>query len=138
MKIMIQQVIDAIEQANDGCTGFWDSQTGEIVWLWDENSFVEQNEELAELIENNTSRFYCLPTKFEIHEYSIMESFVEYLPNGRIKGELSDAIRGKGAFRRFKQSVCYHGIEQLWYDYRSEVYQEKAVRWCADNEIEYD
>ena len=29
---------------------------------------------------------------------------------------LGAAIRGRGAFRRFKQTIRFHGIEQLWYD----------------------
>lgn len=44
---------------------------------------------------------------------------------------------GKGAFRRFKQSVRYHGLEQRWYDYLAEAYRELAIRWCAEKGLEY-
>ena len=43
----------------------------------------------------------------------------------------------KGAFRRFKQSVRYHGLEQHWYDYLAEAYRELAIRWCAEEGLEY-
>ena len=43
----------------------------------------------------------------------------------------------KGAFRRFKQSVRYHGLEQRWYDYLAEAYRELAIRWCAEEGLEY-
>lgn len=43
----------------------------------------------------------------------------------------------KGAFHRFKQSVRYHGLEQRWYDYLAEAYRELAIRWCAEEGLEY-
>ena len=57
--------------------------------------------------------------------------------SGKAQEELAYAIRGKGAFRRFKQSVRYHGLEQRWYDYLAEAYRELAIRWCAEKGLEY-
>jgi len=70
-------------------------------------------------------------------EYRIMEDFVESLPPGRAQQEPSSAIRGRGAFRRFKSGVYYHHLEQQWYDYRDQAYREIAIRWCQDQEFEY-
>lgn len=66
-----------------------------------------------------------------------MESFVESLPSGVAQQELAHAIRGKGAFRRFKNGVYYHRIEQQWFDYQAEAYREIAIRWCRDEGIDY-
>ncbi|MCD8109958.1 MAG: UPF0158 family protein [Clostridiales bacterium] len=137
MKINLQQVIDAIEEADDNWTGFYDSQTGETVWLGDRD-FDDDYEETEELIETTENRFYRFPTKFDIHEYSIMEDFVDDLPAGTIRNELMNAIRGRGAFRRFKDSIYYHGVEQQWYDYQAEAYKRIAVRWCRDEGLEYE
>lgn len=136
MTIELQQVIDAIEMADDNWTGFYDSQTGETVWLGDRD-FDDDYEETEELIETSENRFYRLPTKFDIHEYSIIEEFVDDLPAGAIRNELMNAIRGRGAFRRFKDSIYYHGIEQQWYDYQAEAYKRIAIRWCQDEGLEY-
>ena len=138
MKIKLEQVIEAIETADDAFTYFYDTQTGETVYLQDEMITGERNEELKELIENAPrGRFLRFPTKYDIHEYSIMESFVESLPPGAARHELVHSIRGKGAFRRFKNGIYYHRIEQQWYDYRDQTYREIAIRWCRDEEIEY-
>ena len=138
MKIKLNQVIDAIETANDVFTYFYDTQTGETVYLQDELITGERNEELEEFIENSPrGRFLRSPTKYDIHEYSIMESFVESLPSGAARQELAHAIRGKGAFRRFKNGIYYHRIERQWFDYQAEAYREIAIRWCRDEEIEY-
>lgn len=137
MTILLQQVIDAIETACDSYTDFYDIETGETVSLPDPVETGESYEELEELLETEPDRFLRFPTKFEIHEYSIMESFVEALPAGRIRAELAQAIRGRGAFRRFKSSIRYYGIEQLWYDYLENAYREIAIRWCQEHDLKY-
>ena len=138
MKIKLKQVIDAIETANEVFTCFYDTETGETVYLQDEMITGERDEELEELIENSPrDRFLRFPTKYDIHEYSIMESFIESLPPSAARQELAHAIRGKGAFRRFKNGVYYHRIEQQWFDYQAEAYREIAIRWCRDEGIDY-
>ena len=138
MKIKLQTVIDAIEQASDAYTMLYDTKTNETVYLPDAWVTGETDEALAALVENEPKRFLHFPTKYDIHEYSIMGSFVDYLSPGRMKNELGAAIRGRGAFRRFKQTIRFHGIEQLWYDYQADAYRELAERWCRDNDVEYE
>lgn len=138
MKIKLQTVIDAIEQASDAYTMLYDTKTNETVYLPDAWVTGETDEALAALVENEPKRFLHFPTKYDIHEYSIMDSFVDYIPPGRMKNELGAAIRGRGAFRRFKQTIRFHGIEQLWYDYQADAYRELAERWCRDNDVEYE
>lgn len=138
MKIKLDVVLEAIESADDSFTYYYDTETKDIVFLQDSLFTGETDEELVELIDCNPGRFYRMPTKYDIHEYSIMEGFVDELPSGRAKNELFSAIHGKGAFRRFKNGINYHGIEQNWYDYRDNAYREIAIRWCKENELEYE
>ena len=138
MKIKLDVVLEAIECADDAFTYYYDTETESTVFLQDPLFAGESNEELEELIESNPERFYCLPTKYDIHEYSIMEDFVDELPSGRARNELASAIHGKGAFRRFKTGIIYHRIEQEWYTYRDNAYKQIAIRWCEENEIEYE
>ena len=76
MIIRLEQVLDAIETADDAFTYFFDTQTGETVFLSDPMITGESYEELEELIESSGDRFLRFPTKYDIHEYSIMENFV--------------------------------------------------------------
>lgn len=86
-----------------------------------------RNDELEAPLGTEPDRFYPFPTKYEIHEYSIIESFVEDLPAGKAQSELIGAIRGRGAFRRFKNGIRYFSIEQWWYGYLAKSYQEIAT-----------
>lgn len=77
-----------------------------------------------------------LPTKFEIHEYHIMEEFIWTLENKK-SNKLENAIRGKGAFRRFKDMVFCMGISQQWYDFQAEYYRKLAITWYKSHNLEY-
>ena len=55
-----------------------------------------------------------MPSKFDIHEYEIMEDFIYSLTNEGQINRLDKAITGNGAIRRFKNTINYLGID--WYD----------------------
>ena len=139
MTIPLKQVIQAIEEADEVFTSFWDTKTGKTVYLADPlmTDMTEEDKALAAEIEDMPERFLRFPTKYEIHQYRIMENFVDQLSPGKAQEELTHAIRGKGAFRRFRQSVCFHRLEQRWYDYLAEAYREIAIRWCEEEGVEY-
>lgn len=44
--------------------------------------------------------------------------------------ELEQAIRGKGAFRRFKDCLFDLGMEETWYKFRDACYEKIAREWC--------
>lgn len=137
MTIKLEQVIEAIEMSDDFFTSFWDTKTGETVYLADPLLNGETDEVLAAEIENDPKRFLRFPTKYEIHEYRIMEDFIEQLSPGKVQSNLSYSIREKGAFRRFKESIRYHGLEQQWYDCLEKAYRDIAVRWCTEEGLAY-
>ena len=63
----------------------------------------------------------------------------ELKPGDRLPAEreLAEAIRGKGAFRRFKTTIRFYGVEQRWYDFLADAYKAIAIQWCKDNQLEY-
>lgn len=56
-------------------------------------------------------RFIRLLGQYEIHEYRMMEDFIDALDNQKLQTELYRAIQGRSAFRRFKDKIYYEGIE---------------------------
>lgn len=137
MQVKLEIVIDAIEMADHNYTYFLDLETGESVFLADELITGLDNEGLEEEIEENYgTRYLRLPTKFDIHEYHIMEEFIWTLEDERAN-KLECAIQGRGAFRRFKDMVHRMGILQQWYDFQTEYYRKLAVEWCNDNNLEF-
>lgn len=134
--VPLQLVVEAIESADDEWNQYLDIEEMEVVML-PENPFLgeydEEDQELADMIEEGwNERFFRLPSKFDIHEYSIMEQFIWSLPEGRMQDSLENAIRGKGAFRRFKDAVRRYGIEEQWYGFQEKTYREIAKEWCEE------
>lgn len=137
MKIDLSVVVDAIEMADDNYTYFLDIETGKSVFLAEELTTGLDNEGLEDEIDENPDRYLRLPTKFEIHEYRIMEEFVWSLSEGRQQDLLERAIRGRGAFRKFKDTVYDLGLDKKWFQYEAVAYHKIAIDWCRENGIEY-
>lgn len=141
IKIPLDLIAEAIEMAMDEWNQYLDIEKMEVVSLPEypfAGEYDEEEKELSEQIEEEWNvRFFRLPSKYEIHEYSIMERFIWSLPEGRMRDSLENAIRGRGAFRRFKDGIIRHGIEQSWYDYQQEAYREMAREWCGEHGFEY-
>ena len=93
----IKTGLQAIEEANEVFTSFWDAKTGKTVYLADPlvTDMTEEDKALAAAIEDTPERFLRFPTKYEIHQYRIMEDFVDQLSLGKVQKELAYAIRGK-------------------------------------------
>jgi hypothetical protein len=68
-----------------------------------------------------------LPDRFEVNEYRIMERFCHSVDDDDMRDDLCDAIRGRGAFKRFKDSIQAYGIAEAWYRYRDAALREIAM-----------
>ena len=64
-----------------------------------------------------------------------MERFAGGVADPAAQGELGDALRGRGAFRRFKDGVQRLGLAEKWYSYRDRGYEEVARAWCDAHDI---
>ena len=135
MKVKLSTIIDAVEMMDQYSEYFLDKETGEIEWVSDMAMTQEEQEEVYDRLDEHV--FYRLPTSSDIRDYDIMESFVNML-SGSAYEKLVRDIQGRGAFRRFKDSVICMGIDQQWYDYQMAAYKRKAAEWCEDNGIEYE
>ena len=78
-----------------------------------------------------------MPDQFELHEYQIMEQFCFSVEDVDIRDELCGAIRGRGAYRRFKDRVQVYGMAEAWYRYRDAALREIAIAWCEAYGIRY-
>lgn len=90
------------------------------------------------LLEDGRSRFIDPPDKVEFNEYQHMENFIETIGDPHIAGQLSRAIRGRGAFGRFKDALGRFGLENRWYRYLDQAMKEFAIEWAKDNDVPYE
>jgi hypothetical protein len=150
LPVKVKDVVDAFDEGNDELSHYLDRRTGEIFLITlEEMSAAEEDEPLSDYPEwqqesllkareiLDSDDFVQLPSQFEIHEYSIMERFASEYEDRRTSAELLRSLKGKGAFRRFKDTVFDLDIRDAWYDFRRRELEEIAVEWLEAEKIPY-
>jgi len=153
--VRLEDILDALEGQHDECHVYLELATGHIVMVTENDHFaVEQDESelpewqreseslaLARRMADNDDElpggYVVLPDRFDIDEYRMMQRFSWSREDAEERNELSRAMRGSGAFRRFKDTVNRLGIEKEWYGARAEGYREVAIEWCEEHGIPY-
>jgi hypothetical protein len=69
--------------------------------------------------------------------YQDMADFAEAITDERTGRRLARAIKGRGAFRRFKDELHEEHPDLLpaWYAFRDALARRRAVRWLAGNSL---
>ena len=147
--VLLKDVIDALEMQFDESSSFLDLDTGrvetvsnDLLGQADESvgeepdlpAWQKQEWEIAKRIVS-TDRFQELPTKFEVHEWAIMQNFSRSVESDSIREDILNAIHGPGAFRNFKETLRRHRIESDWFAFRREALRLIALNWCGENHI---
>ena len=131
MKVKLQEVLEALEGAGMEIEYYYDTKNQGILMVFDGMINGEYDPELMEEIsEGFIEDFIPLPRQYDINEYHMMEDFIYELPAGKNQDILQQAIRGKGAFRRFKDRLYDMNLEKSWYTYRDAAYEKVAREWC--------
>ncbi len=151
--VSLNDIVQEMQTISDTMTVYFQRSTGRFIMVTDEYVYAAESDdplddrpeweqeiirETAELLNREESGDYVpLPTRYDIHEYAIMESFCSTVENRMIANDLFRSITGKGAFRRFKDALHRHGIEKNWYAYKDEAYKEIAREWCKEHGINW-
>ena len=81
-------------------------------------------------------RFLKVPQVTTGESYQEMADFVDTVANERVQMSLLDAIRGKGAFRRFKDTlVRYRQERERWFKFRDARNRARGLNWLREKKI---
>jgi|SRR5882672_6887532 len=148
--VKLKDIIEGLEFLTDEGSSYLNTTTGEVVYVTTEELRAAEEEQPLEdfpawqhdalriardIVE--TDHYLPLPDRFEINEYHVMERFCLSVDNDDLRDDLCDAIRGRGAFRRFKDKVQVYGMAEEWYRYRDNALREMAMAWCEAHGIAY-
>ena len=136
LKVKLEEVIDAMYGANPETEYFYYTKTEEIFMVLNGAAMGDNNDEALEDMEENFQDYISLPNQRDIDEYSMMENFIAKLSDLDVQGELEIVIRGTGAFRRFKDTICRLDLRQEWYDFRDNAFKKIALEWCEEHLLE--
>jgi predicted nucleotidyltransferase len=107
--------------------GWWlDPQTGEVV-LWSDLA-----EEQGEAHPDSRGWRSIDPTPS--HEaYADMEAFIAGVRDARARELLERSIAGRGAFRRFKDTLFdFPELREAWFRFRDARAERRAIEWLRD------
>jgi hypothetical protein len=111
---------------------FLDVTTGQVIGPHDED--VEEEDLEEGFASGRLIRVDSLPSSVE---YGWMEEFAEGVRNPHFRELLEVALRGSGAFRRFKDVVSGHAVQrERWFALRRERLVEVMRDWLEANELE--
>ncbi|MEH7356778.1 UPF0158 family protein [Neobacillus drentensis] len=147
--VKLELIIEGMEMQFEDSRTFLNKITGEIISVTSEDlraaeddepfehlpEWQQEEREVALDVIDNFENYVELPTNYDINEYEIMEDFcLDVRERGR-RDTLLGVIKGRGAFRRFKDRIIEFGIETEWYSFRDKRFKEIAIEWCQDNKI---
>ena len=148
--VKLTDILEGMDFQSDEQSSFLNLTTGEVVAISDEelraaehdaplDDFPEWQHEAMRIARDivETEHYLPLPDPYEINEYRIMERFCLLVDDDDMREDLCHAIRGRGAFRRFKDRMQLYEMAEEWYRYRDEALREIAVAWCEAHGLQY-
>ncbi|MBS3957500.1 MAG: hypothetical protein KGZ40_08250 [Clostridiales bacterium] len=147
--VSLRAVVEELDALTDESTAYLNRATGELCSLRDDEVSAAEDGDpdvipdwlegglhrIREILESE--EWLALPTRFDIHEWAIMDRFARSVEDTDLQDELADSLRGRGAFRFFKDVVHRRGIQQAWYRYRVEALARIAIEWLDESGVAY-
>jgi hypothetical protein len=143
----MQEVVDALDCASDELSSYVNRLSGEVRTVTHEElRFAEeegdpempewQREAVSAAKEVLDSKDWLeLPSKFDIHEWDIMDRFGGSLTPEQ-QTEVRNAIRGSGAFRNFKGALRRLGVEDAWFKFKRQALEDIARGWLEEHDLQ--
>ncbi|MDI6890575.1 MAG: UPF0158 family protein [Thermodesulfovibrionales bacterium] len=93
--------------------------------------WMEDEVELAlEVLLGEDGRYIRIPERDSSGAHNIMADFIETVKDPALKEELTNALDGKGAFRRFKNVLIdYPKERKRWHGYNAKAMKKIIIEW---------
>jgi len=132
-----REILEELYADVDDATGNELEPLAEVI---QERGLEEEAEELiaaAQAEAGHGTRFVAIPRIESYEGYDDMEAFIDTVQDTRLRDRLSSAIRGRGAFRRFKDVLEDHFHErERWFAFQDEQTRRRIVDWLHEEGIE--
>ncbi len=150
--VKLQQIVEHLEAASDEMVSYINRANGELVMIDIESSSLagddcDDNPEHVpewqmDLVADAKrvradKNFTTLPDQYDINEYEIMERFCLSLDNEGMRNDLLAALKGLGAFARFKAFIHAENIHEDWFAFKRTSLQQIAIEFLESENIPY-
>ncbi len=148
--VKLAAVVDEMEMAGNIFECYLNRETGEFHTVAEDDGWVIDQEKPEDQLPESqreaivkgremleSEEWVALPSSWDINARSIMERFCQSVADPELSQLLKDRIRGRGAFRFFKDTIHSYGLADDWYRFRRQALEEIAIKWLEENEIPY-
>lgn len=123
----------AFDFVDDSHHTFLDRQTGKLVG-WSDYDDVDAREETSDAIDADRDRYVKIERIDSAQEHDWMSDFTATVSDPVLRRLLDVALRGRGAFRRFKDVLLEYPAErERWFAVRDERVRGVIMRWLEEN-----
>jgi hypothetical protein len=158
LAIDLSELDFAFESGSTGVEFYLDLETGEFISFTEETrsafeamdedegdsekpdlpDWLQEEVERAAAVESGFgTRYISVPADESNEAYRDMEDFVETVEDRRLQLRLSDAIRGRGAFRRFKDVLLGSPRERdAWFAFQNARVRRRVLDWLDSEGID--
>ena len=150
VSVSVLEVVEALELASDQMSSFVNTSTGEVRTVTHEDLQLAEDEDdpsapdwQRQAVEDaravvDSDEWVELPSKFDIHEWEIMDRFALSLSDDDAMSELRGSLRGRGAFRHFKATLRRLDLEDAWFAYQRRTFEAMAKSWISEHGMRPD
>ena len=128
----LKSLCEALEDHSHYAEWWFDPETGKVEPWPSDLSAIDEVEE-THPSEQDWIRVEPLPS----HEsYEDLVDFTERVRDPRARDLLERAIAGRGAFRRFKDTLFeFPELRETWFRFHDARMERRALRWLADENV---
>lgn len=88
---------------------------------------------------DTTNRLILIPQRESQHEYQDMVDFAEAVSDDHLQELLLVALKGKGAFRRFKDVLLeFPEQRQRFFEFNNQRLRDRILAWLAEEGLELE
>lgn len=128
-KVDLVGIADALDDHSYEVTWYLHRDTGELVPYAD---WMELEGEDA-LVDPESDDWVAVEPVPSRAGYADMEDFIALVPDPRARDLLDRAIQGRGAFRRFKDTLYeFPVLREEWFAFHNTRMERRALQWLAD------
>jgi hypothetical protein len=137
VRVDLEELRLALEDASYEHKYFLDTETGEVIVVFEMFDDEEAQRQLAEIDAAEPGRYLQVPRADSRKGYDDMQDFIDAVSDEHLQELLNVAIQGRGAFRRFKDVLARHpGEQQQWFDFQAARLDARAREWLAEEGCE--
>jgi len=127
-QVDLRSLAEALEDHSPETRWWFDPRTGDTEPYLADPVYVDPDED--DPLDRGLIQIEPIPSR---DAYGDMEDFIARVRDPRARDLLERAVAGRGAFRRFKDTLLdFQDLREVWFAFHDARMENRAIQWLAD------